>query len=116
MARTKPMRRPWTPTPAIAEAMTSRIVAQFKPLRVVLFGSLARGDEGPDSDVDLLVVLDEAHDRRRAMVEILCALSDFPASKDVVVTTPEEIARRGTIDGSVLRLALSEGRVLYERE
>jgi hypothetical protein len=48
-------------------------------------------------------------------VGILGALKDVPVFKDVVVTTPEEIARRGDLAGTTLRLAPREGRVLYER-
>ena len=95
--------------------MLERIVKGFRPLRVVLFGSHARGEAGPDSDIDLLVVLPHVSDKRKAAVEIRRALTDVPASKDIIVTTPEEIARRGHIVGTVLRPALREGKVLYER-
>jgi predicted nucleotidyltransferase len=98
----------------IAE-MAERIVLGFQPLRVILFGSQARGDAGPESDVDLLVVLPDGSDRRASVVAILRILDDLPVCKDVVVTTPEEIARRGSLVGTVLRPALHEGRVLYER-
>ena len=98
----------------IAE-MSERIVQKFNPLRVILFGSHARGQADVRSDVDLLVVLDEVEDRREAAVEIRRLLSDLPVGKDIVVTTPNEIARRGEIAGTVLRHALREGRVLYER-
>ena len=99
----------------IVQTMVKRIVARFRPLRIVLFGSRARGEAGKWSDVDLLVVLPEVADKRKATVEILRALGDLPVSKDVIVTTPEEIARRGHIIGGVLRVALKEGKVVYER-
>src|SRR5437660_3637637 len=67
--------------------MTRRIVDQFHPVRVILFGSQARGDASPDSDVDLLVVLDAAPDERRAAIEIRRALRGIPVCKDVIVTT-----------------------------
>ncbi len=92
-----------------------RIVHQFDPLRIILFGSWARGDARPDSDIDLLVVLPQVENKRRAAVEVLRALNGLPLSKDVVVTTPEEIATRGNIIGDVLRPALREGKVVYER-
>ena len=95
--------------------IVDRLVQQFRPLRIILFGSHARGDARPDSDVDLLVVLPEAPDKRRVNVAMLRALRDLPVAKDVVVTTPEEIARRGNLVGTVLRPALREGKVLYER-
>ena len=96
--------------------MVDRLVRQFEPTRIILFGSQARGDAGPDSDVDLLVVLPRVEDQREATVQMLRALSDLPIPKDVVVTTPQEIARRGHLVGTVLRPALREGRVLYERD
>jgi uncharacterized protein len=99
--------------------MTHRIVRAFRPLKIVLFGSRARGEAQEQSDVDLLVVMPDAWAgarKREAAVGILGALKDVPVFKDVVVTTPEEIARRGDLAGTILRLALREGRVLYERE
>lgn len=96
-------------------AMTARIVQEFAPLRVILFGSHARGEATPDSDVDLLVVMPTVENKRQTAIQIRRALAGFPVSKDVIVTTPEEIARRGHLVGTVLRPALREGAVLYER-
>ena len=102
-------------TETIVDTMVDRIVAGFQPLRILLFGSRARGTDNRWSDVDLLVVMEEVADKRRAAVEMGRALSDLPVSKDIIVTTPEEIARRGHLVGSVLRAALREGKVVYER-
>jgi predicted nucleotidyltransferase len=98
------------------DVMVDRIVQRFHPLRVILFGSHARGSAVPESDVDLLVVLREVVDKRRTTVEIRRALGDLPVSKDIIVTTPDEIARRGDLVGGVLRPALREGKVLYEQQ
>ena len=95
--------------------MTEQIVRKFDPLRVVLFGSHARGDAGFHSDVDLLVILPRVPDKRQAAIAIRRALAHWPVGKDIVVTTPDEIARRGHLVGTVLRPALQEGEVLYER-
>lgn len=95
--------------------MVERLVRQFEPLRIILFGSHARGEAGPDSDIDLLVVLPHVENKRTAMVAMLRALGDLPVATDVVVTTPEEIARRGNLVGPVLRPALRDGKTLYER-
>jgi predicted nucleotidyltransferase len=103
------------PVTALLAAMTDRIVRDFQPVRILLFGSHARGEAGPESDVDLLVVLPEVADKRQAAVEIRRALRAFPVCKDIIVTTPEEITRRGDLVGTVLRPALREGKVLYER-
>ena len=97
------------------DKMVDVIVGRFEPLQVILFGSHARGEAGPDSDVDLLVVLPEVGDRRETAIQIRECLAHFPVAKDIVVTTPEEIARRGHIVGTVLRPALREGRTVYER-
>ena len=102
-------------TTEVVSEMVQRIVADFHPSRIVLFGSRGRGDAWPESDVDLLVVMPQVDDRRRTTVRIRQALADLPVSKDIVVTTPDEIARRGHVVGTVLRHALREGRVLYER-
>lgn len=99
----------------LVQIMVRRIVERFRPVRIILFGSQARGEAGPWSDVDLLVVLEEVANKRQAMVEILRALGDLPVCKDVLVTTPEEISRRGHVVGDVLRSALREGKVVYER-
>jgi predicted nucleotidyltransferase len=101
--------------PACLPEAIERIVCRFDPLRIILFGSWARGDARPDSDIDLLVVLPEVENKRHTMVEIMRALNGLPASKDVLVTTPDEIRRRGDLVGDVLRPALREGKVVYER-
>ena len=102
-------------TENVIAAMTERIVQQFDPLRIILFGSQARGDAGPWSDVDLLVVLPEVANKREAAVAVRRALGSFTVSKDIIVTTPDEIERRGDLVGTILRPALREGKVLYER-
>jgi len=102
-------------TADIVAAMTERIARQFHPLRVILFGSHARGEAGPHSDIDLLVVLPQVANKRQAAVTIRRALADFPVGKDILVTTPEEILRRGHLVGDALRPALREGIVIYER-
>ena len=100
---------------AVVDTMVARIVARFQPARILLFGSRARGTANRWSDVDLLVVMEEVADKRRAAVAMRRTLADLPVSKDIIVTTPEEIARRGHLVGTVLRAALREGKVVYER-
>ena len=95
--------------------MVHRLANQFDPDRVILFGSRARGDAREWSDVDLLVVMPDGTDRREAAVDMGVALGDLPVAKDIVVTTPSDIEQRGDVIGTVLRPALREGTVLYER-
>ena len=94
------------------KVMADRIVRDYDPVKIILFGSHARGVAGPESDIDLLVVLPEVDNKRHAAVAIRHVLEDLPVPKDIMVTTPEEIARRGDLVGTVLRPALREGKVL----
>ena len=93
--------------------MTERIVQGFDPLQIILFGSQARGNADPQSDIDLLVVFAELRDKRKTALDIMRTLSDLPAAKDILVSTPEEPERHRTRIGSVLRYAQREGKVLY---
>jgi predicted nucleotidyltransferase len=97
--------------------VVSDIVAAAGPVRVILFGSVARGEEGPDSDLDFLVVLDhiEPAARARLMGRIRCAI-EANAPIDVFVTDVEEFDRRKDVNGSMLYWPAREGQVVYERD
>jgi uncharacterized protein len=95
--------------------MVRRIVARFEPDRIVLFGSHARGQAGPDSDVDLLVVMPVQGSKRAQQVRIRLELRGLGVAKDVVVVTPEEADRLKEIPGTIVRPAFREGKVVYER-
>lgn len=97
------------------QEMVDRIVKRFDPEKIILFGSHARGDAGPDSDVDLLVVMPVAGSKRDKMVEIGVALHDILLPKDIIVTTPEDFEWRKEIVGTIERPAVQEGKVLYAR-
>ena len=89
------------------------IVSAYQPERVILFGSQARGDAGPDSDVDLLVVFTEEVDRRERRAQILRLLRGMPFAKDVLVATTANLTR--PLIGSALADAVREGVTVYER-
>lgn len=97
--------------------VVERIVQRFDPVKVVLFGSLARDEESRGSDIDLLVVLEHVDFERKhdLCVELMRETADIPAPVDFVVTDPEELERLGDIVGYIYRPALREGRVVYER-
>ena len=95
------------------DLMTDRIVERFQPVQIILFGSQARGDSSRDSDIDLLVVLPRVTNKRHSAVEIRRALGDLPVCKDIIVTTPDDLARSRQRLGSLLRTALLEGHVIY---
>lgn len=95
--------------------MVSRIVRRFDPERIILFGSHARGDVTPDSDVDLLIVLPFSGSNEEKTVEIRLALKGIRIPKDIVVTTPEDFLWRKEIPGTIERPAAQEGKLLYVR-
>jgi HEPN domain-containing protein/predicted nucleotidyltransferase len=100
--------------PAQIERMVKRIVKKFHPEKIILFGSQARGEAGPDSDVDLLVVMSLDGSKREKAHEILEALDDIVVPTDVIVTSPEDFAWRKDIVGTIEWPAANEGKVLYE--
>ena len=112
------MRKPALPkiTQPLIRRMVKRIVQHFDPEQVILFGSQARGDAGPDSDVDLLVVMRVKGNRLEKEVEIGLALRDFLVPMDILVTTPEDFAWRKNYVGTIEWPAATEGKVLYARE
>jgi len=95
--------------------MVQRIVRQFMPEKIILFGSHARGDAGPDSDVDLLIVMPVAGSKREKAVEIGVALHAIRVPKDLIVVTPEEFEWRKDTIGTIEWPAWREGKVLYAR-
>jgi predicted nucleotidyltransferase len=95
--------------------MVGRIVRQFTPDKIILFGSHARGNAGPDSDVDLLIVMPVAGSKRQKAVEIGVALHDIRVPKDLIVVTPEEFEWRKDTIGTIEWPAWREGRVVYAR-
>jgi predicted nucleotidyltransferase len=99
--------------------MARVIVQEVEPERIILFGSHARGEARPDSDVDLLVIEREGfgkqRSRRREAALLWRALARFPVSKDILVYSEEEVAAWKDSPGHLLAQALREGRALYER-
>ncbi|OGA25239.1 MAG: hypothetical protein A3I01_12945 [Betaproteobacteria bacterium RIFCSPLOWO2_02_FULL_65_24] len=100
--------------PIIAK-MVRRIVRSCSPEKVILFGSHATGRAGPDSDVDLLVVMKAVKSKARQEVALRMALRDFAIPKDIVVTTAEEFEWRKNVAGTIERPADRYGQVLYEK-
>lgn len=104
------------PTAAHVEEAVNRLVKAFDPLRIIVFGSYARGDTYPGSDLDLLVELPAVDDQRETQIAMRGILSGLGVPKDVIVTTSGEIERRGWIIGTVLREALENGREVYKKQ
>jgi predicted nucleotidyltransferase len=90
------------------------VAKQFHPRKIVLFGSHAYGRPGPDSDVDLLVIMPRTRERgERMSVRIRHAIPrDFPL--DLLVRTPAEVAKRLRWGDFFMREILERGKVMYE--
>ena len=98
----------------ILQEATRRLVESFKPTRIILFGSQARGTADDRSDVDLLVICRVSGSKRQLMVAMDRALKGLGIARDVIVLTPEEFERDRHIPGTVARPASLEGKVLYD--
>jgi len=97
------------------EEIVRRIVEQFNPEKIILFGSHARGTGGSDSDADILVVMPVQGSKRKKATEIDLALVGIDLPVDIVVITPDEFQRSKDLIGTIIYPAVREGKVLYER-
>lgn len=90
-----------------------RIVEAFHPKRIVVFGSVARGAAGPDSDLDLLIEMDSDLRPIERGIEIRRVLRDVRFPMDIFVYTPAEVADARTRFGNLMTYIDTEGKVLY---
>lgn len=95
------------------QEIVRRIVEVAQPEKIILFGSAARGQLGPNSDVDVMVVKSGVH-RRKLAGDIYMKLYGVGQAVDVVVVTPEDIERYGKCPALVIEPALREGRLVYD--
>ena len=102
-------------TAEILEEVVRRILAAGSPVKIVLFGSQARGDSGPGSDLDVLIVEDSSLPRYKRASRYLRALVGVFPAKDVVVWTPQEIEAWSGVPNAFVTTALREGKTLYAR-
>lgn len=104
------------PSSVLLSEVTRRLIAEFQPEQVILFGSYAWGEPGPDSDMDLMVIVakSDATDYERALRGHTC-LSDIDIAKDVVVRTRTEFDFYSQVPASLEHKIIERGKVLYER-
>lgn len=96
----------------ILQEIVRRIVETVQPEKIILFGSAVRGEMGPDSDLDLLVIK-SCKNRRATARAIRRKLIGIGIAKDVMVATPQDIERYKDSIGLIYHLALIEGKVIY---
>ena len=103
-------------TPLVPAELLDPVVAYFRPRRVILFGSRARGDSGPDSDIDLLVVVDDDTPPEKVTLQAgYEARRSYNEPADVIPVREATFRRKSLIAGTLARAATLEGIVVYER-
>jgi predicted nucleotidyltransferase len=102
-----------SPPPA---ALLDAVIAYFNPRRVILFGSHARGEAGPDSDYDLLVVVDDDTPREKLRLEAGYEASrGYRGPADVIPCRESTFRRRARLPGTLSYVAATQGVTVYER-
>jgi predicted nucleotidyltransferase len=92
-----------------------RIAERFSPDKIILFGSRARSDAPPDSDIDLRVLFPDVADPHKRAAELYAALGDFPRPTDIIVSTTSRFERYRNVVNTIYWPASREGKILYER-
>jgi predicted nucleotidyltransferase len=100
---------------ALLAEITRRIRAVSDPEQIILFGSYARGEAGPDSDLDVLVIERDVAAPRQASTALRRALRGLGTPIDVIVASSTDVARYRNVLGLLYHPALHEGKVLYDR-
>ena len=95
--------------------VVKQIAEKFQPEKIILFGSYAYGKPRPESDVDLLVVMDTPLRSRQQRLEISRALSPRPFPLDIIIRTPKQLEERLSMGDLFLLEIATQGKVLYER-
>jgi predicted nucleotidyltransferase len=114
--QTKRKKKQGKPDPEILADVVVRVVRAAAPEKIVLFGSAARGEMGPHSDIDILVIKRGKFDYGRMLTTIYSELSEIDSSVDVVLATPETVERYRDSYCLVYHPAMREGRIIYEAE
>jgi predicted nucleotidyltransferase len=94
-------------------SITNQLIEKYKPEKIILFGSAARGDSNADSDADFLIIKkDTPHKGRDRMIEV-SRMIDLNIPADFLVYRPEEFQKRLDMGDPFLQMILEEGKVLY---
>lgn len=97
----------------VIDKLVDEVVKKVNPLRIILFGSIARGEAGKHSDIDLLVVVPEGVHRRRTAQKLYREITGLGVPFDIVVATSKDLDDHKDNRGLIYRTALKEGREIY---
>ena len=101
------------PDSQVIDQLVERVVALVNPLKIILFGSAARGEMGPDSDLDVLIVMPEGVHRRKTAQYLYREIRGLGVPFDILVTTPESLEKHKDNIGLIYDTILEEGREIY---
>jgi predicted nucleotidyltransferase len=102
-----------SPSPPSVVSLIEQVVRVAHPLRIILFGSAARGPTGPESDIDLLVVMPDGTHRRRAAQHLYASMREVGVPFDLLVATPSDLEKHRNNVGLIYRTILREGIEVY---
>ncbi|MDA0837181.1 MAG: nucleotidyltransferase domain-containing protein [Planctomycetota bacterium] len=102
-------------TEELLQEAVRRILSAGSPEKIVLFGSHARGDAHPESDLDILIIEHSDLPRYRRSPPYYLVLAGLFPAKDIVVYTPEEVERWASVPNAFVTDSLREGKVLYAK-
>ena len=97
----------------VIESLAQSIIKAVHPLKIILFGSYARGKTGPDSDIDVLVVMPEGVHCRRTAQLLYRQIRGLGVSFDILVATPSELEKHKDNIGLIYRTIIREGKEIY---
>jgi predicted nucleotidyltransferase len=103
-------------TPLVPPELRDPVLAYFNPRRMILFGSVARGEGGPDSDIDLLVIVDDDTPPEKVTLRAgFESRRSYHEPVDVILVREATFRRNSRIAGTLSRAATLEGVTVYER-
>jgi uncharacterized protein len=94
-------------------SLVEQVVSIASPLRIILFGSAARGEAGPESDIDLLVVMPDGTHRRHAAQRLYAGIRNVGVPFDLLVATPADLQKHERNIGLIYSVILREGIEVY---
>lgn len=95
------------------DSLVQNIVEAVHPLKIILFGSYARGKTNPDSDIDVLVVMPEGVHCRRTAQLLYRQIRGLGVPFDILVATPRDLEKHKDNIGLIYRTVIQEGREIY---
>ncbi|MBT4136884.1 MAG: nucleotidyltransferase domain-containing protein [Candidatus Latescibacteria bacterium] len=101
------------PDTNILNHLVQHIVEIVDPLKIILFGSAVRGEMGPDSDIDVLIVMPEGVHRRKTAQLLYREIRGLGVPFDILVTTPKNLEKHKNNIGLIYQTILREGKEVY---